>query len=195
MDIGGRWQAWGILVGLALLVVLPLCGCERQSPAAPLVLNDFEGPADLESIAWRCRTTFSLSEQYRSHGQSGLLMTLYPDDYPGLRLLLTPRLRQWQGYRYLALDVVNPGRDPVELHYRIDDRQDPEYGDRANGSFRLAPGENHLRLDLYQIRTSGSQRPLDLDRVRTMIFFAVSPPKPFSLGLDYIRLEQNLPAQ
>jgi len=110
------WRA-GARTGIAstclMLTTLLLCACERPRPAAPLILNDFETAADLEQIAWRCRTTFSLSELYRSHGQSALLMTLYPDAYPGLHLLLTPQMRQWRGYRYLALDITNPASTPV----------------------------------------------------------------------------------
>lgn len=193
MEMRGRWRAWGLVSGLVLLVALGLWRWERQAPSAPLILNDFEGQGDLEQLAWRCKTTFTLSEKYRSHGRSGLSMTLYPDDYPGLHLLLSPRLRQWQGYRYLALDVVNPGSDPLELHYRIDDRQKPEYADRVNGSFRLAPGENRLRLDLEQIRTSGSKRPLALAQIQALMFFEVSPPKPLTLGIDYVRLETSSP--
>jgi len=189
-------RSWGkgcFVAGLALLAALSLLGCQRQNSSAPLILNDFESQADLEQISWRCRTTFSLSEKYRSHGQSGLMMTLYPDDYPGLRPFLPPRLRQWQGYRFLALDVVNPENDPVKLHYRIDDRQTPEYEDRVNGTFLLEPGVNHLRLDLEQIRTSGSKRPLTLDRIYLLVFFQVSPTKPITLGIDYLRLENNPP--
>lgn len=193
MDIRG-WRAWAggrIASGCVLLAVLLLCGCQRQSPTAPLILNDFEGEADLEQIAWHCRTTFSLSGQYRSHGQSGLLMTLYPDLYPGLHLLLTPPMRQWRGYRYLALDVINPGSTPLALHYRIDDYQNPEYEDRINGSFPLQPGENRLRLDLEQLKTSGSKRPLNLDRIWALMFFQVSPAQPLVLGVDYVRLETD----
>jgi len=177
-----------VLAGL-LSVALWLGACQRQGPNAPLTLNDFEGPEDLDQIAWRCRTTFRLSKEYRSHGQSGLEMTLYPDDYPGLRLLLSPQMRQWQGYGSLALDVFNPQGRELALHYRIDDSANPDYEDRANGSFRLQPGANHLRLDLGEIRTSGSKRPLHLNRIWALMFFQTSPTEPTVLGVDYIRLE------
>lgn len=118
-------------------------------------------------------------------------MTLYPDAYPGLHLILTPRLRQWQGYRYLALDVINPSSEALLLHYRIDDQKNPDYKDRVNGSFRLEPGKNKLHLDLEQVRTSGSKRPLKLNRIEALMFFQTSPPKPLALGVDYIRLEKE----
>ena len=183
------WLIAGREVILALVAALALMGCEHKPPAAPLVLDDFESQADLDRIFWRCRTTFSLTGAYRSHGQSGGLMTLYPDPYPGLSLRLPPARRDWRAYRYLALDVFNPGNEPLVLCYRIDDTKYPDYEDRVNGRFRLCQGENRLRLDLARIQTSGTNRPLNLGRIRALIFFQVSPPSPISLGIDYVRLE------
>lgn len=156
-----------------------------------MVLNDFESEEDLTRIAWRCKTTFALREEYRDHGRQGLLMTLYPDPYPGVRLLLTPAQRQWQGYRYLALAVFNPESEPMALHYRIDDRADPDYGDRVNGGFTLQPGENQLRLDLIATRTSQSNRPLELHHIQSLLFFLSAPVRPVAVGVDYIRLEKE----
>lgn len=187
--LAGR-MVWPVLSLLVLLLV-PLSCRDRPAPSSPLILNDFETEADLERIAWRCRTVFALTDTPRSHGQSGLMMTLYPGDYPGLRLLLAPGERRWAGYRYLALDVANPGSEMQTLHYRIDDRQNPDYGDRVNGSVLLPPGETRLRLDLIQARTSASGRPLDLDLVQQVILFQTSPDRPRRLALDFIRLETN----
>ena len=183
------WFMAGRVVILALVVGVSLAGCEPEPPAGPLVLNDFESQADLDRIAWRCRTTFRLTGIHRSHGHSGLLMTLYPDLYPGIRPFLPPERRDWRGYRYLALDVFNPGDEPLVLCYRIDDTKAPDYEDRVNGSFRLRPGENRLRLDLGRLRTSGTNRPLNLGQIWAVLFFQLSPPHPVTLGLDYIRLE------
>ena len=176
--------------GLLALLIFVLAGCERHPPAQPLILNDFEDQADLTRIVWRCRTTFSLSDRYRTHGKSGLLLTMYPDPYPGMSLKLTPEERDWRGYRYLALEVINPGATPVALCYRIDDQANPDYQERVNGVFRLAPGVNHLRLELAALRTSGSRRPLLWRRVDKVLFFVVSPPAKVELGVDYLRLER-----
>lgn len=193
MQANNRCRAWrqSLISPLVLLLALSFWHCERQPSPPILVLNDFEQQANLAQIAWRCRTTFSLSEKYRSHGKSGLLMTLYPDDYPGLHLLLTPRLQQWQGYRYLSLEVFNPNSETLSLHYRIDDHKNPDYEDRVNGSFRVVPGENRLRLNLEQASTSGSKRPLNRNRIEALMFFQTSPAKPLVLGVDYIRLEKG----
>lgn len=177
-------QIWFVLLPLLLQIA-----CERPVPLEPLVLNDFESPADLERIAWRCRTTFSLTQEFSSHGHSGLWMTLYPDPYPGLSLFLTPEEKQWRGYRYLALEVFNPGNKPLSLAYRIDDRKNPDYADRVNGSFSLEPGLNRWRLDLSHMQTSGSKRELDLDRIDKLLFFLVAPSQPVELAVDNIRLE------
>jgi len=186
------WRSKVIRAGAALWTVALLSvACDRQVPTGPLVLNDFEGPADLERIRWRCRTTFTLAGERRSHGQSGLWMTLYPEPYPGLELLLTPAERRWRGYRYLALEVENPEDEELSLAYRIDDSDNPDYADRVNGSFRLAPGLNRLRLDLLQLQASGSKRALNLDRIDKFLLFLVAPPRPISLAVDHIRLEPD----
>lgn len=188
---GERPRTRGGLACLLALTALVVSACrDGGTPPTPLVLNDFETPADLEAIVWRCRTTFARSEAYQTHGCFGLQMTCYPPDtYPGLRLRLPPSLHHWQGYRYLALDVINPDDAPLSLGYRIDDREHPDNGDWANGRLRLDPGINHLRLDLEGLRTSGSKRPLALERIQSVSFFHVSPPRPLTVGIDYIRLE------
>lgn len=181
-----------IRAGFGLLLLWAVVSCERGIPSEVLVLNDFESSSDLERIAWRCRTTFALTKEYRSHGQSSLWMTLYPDDYPGLQILLATEERHWKRYRYLALEVANPERVTIALAYRIDDKPSPDYGDRINGSFLLEPGMNHLRLDLSQMQTSGTSRRVDLDHIDKLLFFLVAPPQPVSLAVDYVRLEPDI---
>lgn len=181
-----------VLFGLMVLLFLTLISCGRGMPTEPLVLNDFESLSDLERIAWRCRTTFALTKDNSSHGQSGVLMTVYPDLYPGLHLLLSPEERRWRRYRYLALEVFNPESEALALAYRIDDCANPDYADRVNGSFRLRPGLNRLRLDLSHMLTSETNRALNLDHIDNLLFFLVSPSRRVSLVVDYVRLEPDV---
>lgn len=176
---------------LGRLCCLALCwlvGCGR-GPSAPLVLNDFETPADLRRIFWRCRTTFDLTDTFHSHGRSGLIMTMHPDPYPGLRLLLAPKERDWRGYRFLALEVSNPQAEPITLHYRLDDQPAPGYGERINGSWQLPPGTSQLRLALDDLRTSDGLRPLRRQRIEQVLFFTIAPRQPLRLEVDHLRLE------
>lgn len=183
-----RRRGWiGFVTALAVL----LAACSSPGPDR-LRLNDFESEAALDALRWKCRTSYARSPLHATHGRSSLLLTMYPDEYPGVAFHLWGRRRDWSGYDRLALSVFNPQEQPLRWHYRIDDRQQPPYADRVNGTLELRPGMNHIALDLRALRTSGSRRPLDLGRIQALCFFLVSPPAPVRLYVDDVRLERKL---
>ncbi len=179
-----------ICLGRVLLMVISICllGC-RHTHHQPLILNDFESDADLDTLFWQCRTVYSLSDKNVTHGKASLRLDIYPAPYPGLRLLLNDQQRDWRGYGKLSLDVVNPGQKTLKLNYRLDDKANPTYDDRVNGSVMLRPGLNRITLGLLSLRTSGTKRPLDVRRVNAVLFFLSSPVEKISIYVDFIRLE------
>jgi hypothetical protein len=177
------WLGWVLL--LASLACLPAC---RKTPSEPLVIADFESDAELDRFDWKCHTLFSLSSEHVTQGKQSLRLELYPSEYPGL----APRLKQkdWRDYRALCLDVYHPGKEPLRLAVRIDDRPDsPDYPDRYNQSLLLQPGENRLSLPLESLVTSGTRRKLNLATIHSLLFFLVDPPQKAVLYIDHLRLE------
>lgn len=181
-DVGQCW--------LIVVVLVSLFTACRHGNGRILILNDFERDGNLNRLLWKCRTAYSLSEKNSTHGRACLKLTVYPSPYPGLHLLLKGEGRDWQGYQKLCLDLFNPGHDELRLCYRLDDRTNPPYADRANGLIMVKPGLNRIKLDLAALRTSGTARRLNWERMQSASFFFVSPQRPITLYVDFIRLQR-----
>jgi hypothetical protein len=171
------------MIALSLLLAL---GCVESTPKER-VLFDFESDADLDRLHWRCHVLYSLSPEHVTRGSRSLRMELYPSEYPGL----TPFLgtKDWRGFKALGFDIYNPAEREVRLTLRIDDREKTsEYGERYNGAIVLKPGPNRVIRELAELKTSGSKRPLDLDRIYRFLLFAVRPAEKIVLYVDNIKL-------
>jgi hypothetical protein len=177
---------------LALVAGLMVSGC---GPAleGTLALNDFETDADLDRIHWSCHQLYALSVEHVTGGSRSLEMKLYPADYPGLALKLSHR--DWRRHAAIALDIFNPQPEALEITVRIDDKTDyPEFEDRYNERFTVAPGATVVRIPLETLRTSGGERRrLDLSRVYRFMFFLVDNRELRTLFVDHIRLEAAQP--
>ncbi len=152
-----------------------------------LVLFDFESESVLEKFHWKCRTLFSLSDDHAVQGRKSLKIELFPSSYPGL----SPKLKHhdWRGYQTLCFEVYNPSPETVSLVLRIDDKKDAlEHSDRYNKSFVLMPGANQLKIPLDSLKTSITERPLELKNIYRFLVFMSHPDKKYVLYLDYFRL-------
>jgi len=172
---------------LVLAAFLPTCG------ETPLFNNDFEHPAVLDELVWKCGTLYRLSPEHATSGISSLEVTFSPgppgvgERYPGLSL--TDFNPDWSGRRALVFDAHNPESAALRLTLRIDDREAPRYPDRFNRSFTLSPGDNHIAIPLGELVTSGTKRTLDPRRIQRVMFFLANPKERHTLYLDRIRLE------
>ncbi|HEX8947875.1 MAG TPA: hypothetical protein VF790_02865 [Dissulfurispiraceae bacterium] len=172
-----------ILICCAALLLL---NCGGSAPR-DLVLLDFESDRELDRIHWDCHTLLSLSDRHVSHGSKSLKLELFTSEYPGLSPVLGEN--DWRGYRALLFDIYNPQENAVRITVRIDDREDyPEYRDRYNGGFTLAPGPNRIRIPLGALTTPGAARRLDLGEIRRLFIFTARPERKVVLFVDYIRL-------
>ncbi len=166
-----------------LLMLLLLIGCREKKP----FFFDFEREADLDSLHWKCKTIFSLSNDHATSGKKSLKMELFPSSYPGLTLgKFNP---DWSKFSSLKFDIYNPEEKPVRLSIRIDDKQNPVYNDRYNSPINPEPGLNPVSIPLNSLVTSGSKRKLNRARINQVIIFLVNPQEKRVLYLDNLRLE------
>ncbi|MHB8893973.1 MAG: hypothetical protein ACYC99_02190 [Candidatus Geothermincolia bacterium] len=172
-----------------LVLTFVLLACQEK----PCFDFDFEQPAILDKLHWKCGTLYRLSSDHATSGTNSLEVTFYPgppgvdESYPGLSL--TDFERNWSGYRTLVFDAFVPGEKAINLALRIDDRENPDYAERFNMAIPLAPGSNHIAIPQTRLVTSGSKKPLDLENIRETIFFLANPKERQTIFFDRIRLE------
>jgi len=160
---------------------------DEKTPSKELVLFDFESESVLDEFHWKCRTLFSLSDDVAFHGTRSLKLELYPSSYPGLFPAL--KHHDWRRYKSLCFEVYNPGPENVNIVLRIDDKKNClEYKDRYNKTFMLLPGANSLKISLDRLKTSGTDRYLELKNIYRFFVFMSHPDKNYILYLDYFRL-------
>ena len=172
---------------LALFLALVLFAACRTAPSEPVVLLDFEEEADLDQLMWRCRDRFAPTTQWAASGAHSLLCEPAHRSYPGL--VIHPRLADWTPYRTLSLQMYSTALETLSLVIRIDDAESgPAYESRYNGSFRLAPGGNHLAVDLEEARRAPAGRELDLSDLTQLIIFLRTPEKTPAFYIDHVVL-------
>ena len=98
----------------------------------------------------------------------------------------------WASARFLKISLYNPDATELRVTFRINDRQHndglEEYEDRYNRSFNLTPGWNQIKIDLYEVKNSPSNRKMDMTHIRGFGFFAMSLPNARILYLDKVQL-------
>lgn len=174
---------------ISVLILLSGVGCKDNAVrhAVPVVLLDFEHDSQLDMLSWKCGTVYQRVRAHQSGGNYSLMVEMYPGvEWPGLGMEVQDG---WQGYGELCLHTFNPLDKPLAMSYRIDDRKDnPPYADRANGSIVISPGAGTITLDLTHMKTSGTDRLLDLDRACRFLMFLHRPDQRVTLFLDDITL-------
>ncbi|MBU4262640.1 MAG: hypothetical protein KKC76_12360 [Proteobacteria bacterium] len=177
-------------LGLSLAIILAIggaCSADRLAAKPVRTLFDFEKTSELDHLHWVCGTFMEQDKQHATSGQYSLRVEMYPSaEYPGFKAGFT---KGWQGYKKLLVDLYHPGLNEMTIAYRIDDRDDnPSFADRANGRIVLQPGANIFTLDLENLKTSGTDRKLDLEGITGLYLFVHRPPQPVVLYLDNMRL-------
>ena len=168
---------------ILILTLLILTGCRTRSP----FFYDFETEANLDTLYWKCKTIFALSDKHVTSGQKCLKMELYPSPYPGITL--NNFNSDWSKHDTFKFDIYNPEKISLRLTIRIDDSDNPAYNDRYNKTVTLNPGENHISIPLNSLATSGTNRKLNLLSIEKVILFLVQPKEKRTLYLDNMRLE------
>ena len=101
-----------------------------------------------------------------------------------------PPEKDWRGYRFLRLDVVNPQPRPVKLNLILRDQLAANLGDQKlahRAEWTCAPGKNAFEIPLVGLRASGADRELDLGCLFSF-FFTTSEATDTTVYVDHMRL-------
>lgn len=94
----------------------------------------------------------------------------------------------WSGYESLTFVAAAPS--PVRLTLRIHDvAHNGEYADRFNTSFQLDEVPRVFRVPIARVRQTPSGRLLDVENIRTVMFFVADPAPDTTVLIDEIRLD------
>jgi VanZ family protein len=185
---GTKYLAWMLLVvaGFPLAAALADEAIARhQFP----VLSDFETPFEINR--WEGGARISADRSISHSGKASLRAELDTSLYSGVSLKHFPG--DWRGYRFLALEVLNPSPKEIEVTCRVHDRWHEEgkklYKDRFNKVFRLTTGWNRIRIDLGEVARAPAGRQMDLGRIRAIGLFATRLQHGRTIYLDSVRLE------
>ncbi len=151
------------------------------------VIASFERETEIK----RWKPKHAEIERVRAHATSGLYsikLVLKPEGkYPGIGSGYFPR--DWSGYRKFMLDAFLEGSQPLRITIRINDKEhNQEYEDRFNRSFRLRPGQNHIVIDLDDVKNAPATRKMDMKNITEICIFSYMLHGQKTIYLDNIRL-------
>jgi len=176
------------LLVACLPIAVALCDEGIARAQFPL-LSDFETP--FEEDRWHRNANSSVDPSVARHGKASLRVEMDTSLYSGVSLVYFPR--DWTGYRFLLLDVLNPSSEEINITCRIHDWRHEEgeqrYEDRFNKYIRLRQGWNDLRIDLGEVARAPVGRTMDLGEIRVVGLFASKLPAPRTIFVDHVRLE------
>lgn len=108
------------------------------------------------------------------HPVSAMQLRLPRGKYSGFNLRYF--LRDWRDFRALRLHIFNPEPMPLEMAVRIDDfKYNNKIGmsDRYNRTFSILMGINQIEIPLSEVASAPHERRFDLERVQSLLVYAV----------------------
>lgn len=153
----------------------------------PGVLADFELQSDLG--LWEdSAVEFDRSQEHAFQGQYSLKVVYPGIDYPGLNSMYRMEPFDWNSYRYMKLDVYNPG-DSLEFYVIIKGKDNKSYSGRSDQRYTLSPGWNHLVVDLHALKVNQGSEVIPPDSIIQYVFALGKNYEKRALYLDNIHLE------
>lgn len=98
----------------------------------------------------------------------------------------------WRRYSTLVIDLTNPGSQSFWIFVRVDDRRpNPQYKDRYNQQFQLAPQTRQvIRIPLLEIQSAPSGAAIDLAHMQKIMLFEDGSTPTYAFYLNSLRLER-----
>jgi hypothetical protein len=137
------------------------------------------------------RHFLTASEAHVSPAEDGSIR-VQPDagHWPGVSL--EEVWPDWRLYSTLIIDLSNTGTQELRMFVRIDDsRPDPQYGDRYNQQFDLAPlSRRVIRIPLTEIESGPRGSQIDLAHMEKIMLFEDGGKPTYPFYVNSLRLER-----
>jgi hypothetical protein len=110
--------------------------------------------------------------------------------WPGLAL--EEAWPDWRSYSTLVIDLSNRSTQAFSILVRIDDRRpDPNYKDRYNQQFELAPlSRRVIRIPVSEIESAPTGSKMDLAHIQRVMLFEDGSTPTYTFYLNSLRLER-----
>ena len=144
----------------SVILVLLVSTADGVAAADTLLLAFSKGEMPNDT-AFEDKSTLKLEENSQLGGRV-LKITFARGDSFGMSRL---KLSDWRAFRQLSVDVLNPSEKNIEIAITFKHAASKNFRTRADTSFTLKPGVNHLRIDLALLRNNDKSRP-DLSRIQ-----------------------------
>ena len=156
------------------------------------ILGDFED--EIEAELWGpatnangALTRLTSSSGWATRGKQSLRIETRTGTWAGISFRAGGR--DWDDFKRLAFDVLNPGA-PFQLNIRIDDTlETPPYAERFNSRVAVSEGYNSIVFDLADIRRGPRDRELNTKHVTRVVLFTGRDKSGRVFFLDHVRLE------
>ncbi len=202
------------MLSMIVLVLLGLLLCAVPAEAQTKLLLSFETGDEIQKLQAN-NTKFEAVDRNATEGKRALQVEFLPAEWPNL-MVRAEKPWDWRGFGGLAIDIYNPGAEPISFGVRVDDdpRADGAVHCRQGGgtieagkhaTFVLPIGANPMSYGMRglpisaqpDMRSLGSMTPgpLNLDHIIAFQIFMHRPSGNPRLVLDNIRLvpwEQSL---
>jgi hypothetical protein len=174
-------------LGVVILLLICIYCCTHKSDShSARILFDFEKDEELNLFYWKCKTLFSLSEEYARHGNRSLRVEFYPTRQVGFS---TDRVyHEWNQLNALQFAVFNPTKKRVTVFLQISD--DSTRGDPSKAYIKMlniASGENVIIVPISELRDSFS-RKLNTRNIKGFYIFIRKISVRTILYFDYFQL-------
>ncbi len=153
------------------------------------LLSSFESP--FEMTRWtNGESRIIRTTAHATNREHSLKVNLLPGIYPGI--VLNYLINDWRGYNRLTFDAFVEGSSSLDITVRINDlKHNEEYTDRYNEGFQLQPGDNHISINLDEVKKPPHGRTMDMADITNICIFAYNLKTPRTVYFDNFRLENR----